>query len=184
MGKNLHYLRSHAAIKETFSGITNEKGETLELYMKKCKIGENHPGLLIGWNFRIVELFVEEMINLKGRIGTPPAPIWLRMDQDLTPENLMNGIVDYAKASPAGKRSFMHYFIAPNTLSQYFHVAYRMNRIESNPYMQAVMRTICAAQQRDVCLAELAIVTRRDSPYGTPILRVPMDDEGDCNLFH
>lgn len=176
-------MLSQAAFKEKFSGIANEKGETLELYMKKCKLNKNHPGLLIGWNFHVVELFVEEMINLKGKIGTPPTPIWLRMDQDLTPENLMDGIVDYVKASPAGKRSFMHYFIAPNTLSQYFYVAYKISRAESNPYMQAVMQAICVTQ-RDVCLAELALVTRRDVPYGTPNLRVRMDDERDCNLFH
>jgi len=137
--------------------------------------------LLIGWNLHVVELFVEEMINFKGQIGKPPAPIWLmRIDQNLTAENLMDGKVDYVKASPAGKRSLINYFIAPNTLSQYFHVAYRMNCVESNPHMQAVMRTTCAAQQGDVCLAKLAM----DSPYGKHILRVPMDDERDCNLFN
>jgi len=157
-----------------------EAEKTLLSYMEECNLSEGSPGLLIEWNPEGVVRFVQQMIHLRDHEGVPPAPHWLNLNQELTPETLMEDIVNYWKAAGGGQ-CFKRDFVAPNTLGQYCHVVAMKERVETAPYMQAVMQS--ASNGTGLYLAKLAVVYDIRNPQGDYITAVSMPP-GFVNLFH
>jgi len=160
-----------------------EAEQTLLSYMEECNLSKGSPGLLIEWNPEGVARFVQQMIHLRDHEGVPPAPPWLNLNQEITPATLMEDIVNYLKAAGGG-RCFKSDFVAPNTLGQYSHVGCMKERVETAPYMQAVMRSIHASpNSTGIYLAKLAVVYDIRNPQGDYVNAISLPP-GFVNLFH
>ncbi len=147
-------------------------------------------GLLINWNPDVVSLFVHQVnLQFKSPIKGKKLeiPDWFRTNDDITTsENLLMKSITYYLKEAGSNQSFGWSYVGPNTGVQSIGVISTLYLIQSDYFMQEMMRAVQrAAPTGDddyKFLASLAIISDKDGivhPFG--VLRL---NEGNVHLFN
>lgn len=148
-----------------------QEAETLESYINKCLINNGDICLLFNWNFVAVDFFVEQANRVQSRV-LPPRPDWLNQ-WPMSPESLRNNIIGVLKEKGEHK-SFGLNLIGPNTLVEFWRITRMVERIETDPYMQDVMKAVLQVKPGVGRLAKLVIIRNKTNLTG--------DSTGVCPL--
>ena len=156
--------------------MARENEKTLEEYMAEIRIDLECPGLLFNWNNDVVALFAKQA-NITQE--NEAAPTWMTFpDGQMSPQSLMNDIVDRLKAEGGGE-AFDSKLIAPNTCEQFAYILIELGSMQKEPFVQTVMKQVIQTCQTieppSAQLAQISIWNDNSKVKGIPLLRKKCD---------
>lgn len=140
-----------------------EEAETLESYINRCLINNGDICLLFNWNSVAVDLFVEQANQVKAGV-LPPRPDWLNQ-WPVSPESLRNNIIGVLKEKGEHKSCGLN-LVGPNTPVEFWRITRMIERIETDLYMQDIMKAVLQGKPGAGRLAKLVIISDKTNLKG------------------
>ena len=110
----------------------------LEIYLSKCKMTEDDPGIYIDWN---IDLMATLATNLNNNVAQNlPLPYFLQIPPgNFSASSLIDGFMAFFSHYAGGR--FGHNLLAPNTPRQFRTIIQKIGEIQVCPWFHRVATT-------------------------------------------